>query len=300
MYFTGNSPVIIVAVKLIIFASRSEATIDLFEEACRRYGVSLKVIFFDEMSCVDGKLFYKGVKLSLDCDKFIIRWPWNAYELREDYNVYVQELLEYRDKVFLDYKCLLQYSPFYEDKLFQSFIFKKLGVNFPNTYHFSKIDDASILLFPLIVKKRVASRWRNNFVINNYEELKKKLDELYIGDFIFQPFLEIARDIRVMVYKGKVVATVEKDVIHEGEGVVRVKYTQEIEIGDKKVLDDSVRVAEHLGADLVGVDVLELKDGSYTFLEANLSPQFSALKRSTGKDVADLIIRDLVSKSEAE
>lgn len=281
--------------KLLVFCADGERSFDLIKLAAEKHSLSVISVLYKKLSFQAGVFTYDGEKFEVgENDRIILRWPWESKEIdKYDYNIFVKYILErHGDKVVLDKKVLSEHSPFYEDKLYQALCFRDLSVPAPKTYYFSVLDDAVLLPnFPLIVKKRIASRGRQNFVVNSETELEKSFRDRQVGDYIFQELISEFEDVRVYFYKGEIIGGSRREITKE-ENRLRVSVTGKYEFKNKSMVEDMKKVSKYLGADLVGFDFLVTHD-KYYLIEANLSPQFAAMHRETGINVADVVISDL-------
>lgn len=288
--------------KVWIFTTKKDLSLSRLREESERLKNETVVMYFESLIFKDNHVFYKSEKLTKlvqKKDKVLIRWPFDADDTDIEYNVFVHYLLMYFQKqILLDKKCLERFSPFYEDKFFQSVVFSKLKVPTPKTYYFSSLESflSSDVGLPLVLKKRVSSRSKNNFLIHTKREVKEKLKNKHIKDYIFQDVIEIEKDMRVLFLKDALLGIVRR-FTHVREGnrlavrgreVVR-KIPKEIEMYAQKI-------QKYLGADYVGFDVLLDKDGNYFFIEANLSPQFDKFEDATGVNAAKKVIQTLLGQ----
>lgn len=155
------------------------------------------------------------------------------------------------------------------DKTFLQTVAKKLG-------------------FPLVMKKSYGSFGAGVQLVHGMPELIKTEQENLYHPHFYQRFIEesAGRDIRVIVIGGKAVAAMER-VAQEGE------FRSNIELGGtgKKIdLSDEYafaaeRVAQALGLDYCGVDLLETSKGCVV-CEVNSNAFFEGLEKTTGVNVA--------------
>jgi hypothetical protein len=286
---------------IYICTTNKDLSRESFCSAAEKRSVSCKILYYDTLSLLNGKLAYNSRPLQIASeDRIILRWPWDAENTNIDYNVVLQAVLQqYGDQVLYDTSCLKQYSPFYEDKLFQNLQFNQLGIPTPVTYYAQTISELKSLLtgFPIIQKKRISSRSLGNYVVRSIEELQKNLNDETIKDFIFQEYLDLATDYRILIFKGTVLGTVGRNVRVNEEQKVRVKVTDQIFDVKPEILETAKRAVAAFGADFSGVDVITDTSGNWYLAEVNLSPQFGAFERITGIDVAGMIIEDAISKT---
>lgn len=283
--------------KIIFFTTKKDLSLPRLKEESEKLKKTVSVIYFETLSFVGNTLYTNShpLKSLIEEDDLIcIRWPFDADDTDIEYNVFVHSLLAgFPKQVVLDKKCLKNFSPFYEDKFFQSVVFSKLGIPTPKTYFFSTEENFNTghVSFPLVLKKRISSRSKNNFLVNSKKEMKEKLKGKNIRDYIFQEVIDIEKDMRVLMLKNNLLGIVRRFThIREGNRLA-VRGREVIPSLPLSVIVQSQKIQNYLGADFVGFDVLQSKDGTYYFIEANLSPQFDKFEDATGVNVAKKVIQ---------
>lgn len=260
--------------------------------------MELEVVFYEDLSIFDGQIWWKGMPLEIDFDdRIIIRWPWviendDCY----DYNIFVQIIVDkHSSQILLDQKCLSKYSPFYEDKLFQSFVFNDVGISTPRTWYYTdkeRIYDNEIK-FPIVVKKRISSRSKHNIRIDSVEELEKFLEGKNIFDYLFQEYIDAQHDVRITILFDEILGAVKRDMhVREGNRLA-VKGMSVYDLNDHEIATGIRRVTSYMGADLVGFDLLIKEDGSHYFIEANMSPLVSSFSKTTHVNPVDKVLEKL-------
>lgn len=155
---------------------------------------------------------------------------------------------------------------------------------------------AAELGFPLVIKKSYGSFGTGVQLVHGMPELKKIAQESLYQPHCYQRYISASagRDIRIVVVGGKTVAAMER-VAQAGE------FRSNIElggIGRKIELEDSYRqtaelVAQALGLDYCGVDLLETGDGPVV-CEVNSNAFFEGLEQVTGHNVAAAYAKHIV------
>jgi gamma-F420-2:alpha-L-glutamate ligase len=156
--------------------------------------------------------------------------------------------------------------------------------------------------FPVVVKTLKGTRG-NGVVLcasrDQFNDLATLLDGARPGaDFIFQQYISPShgRDVRVLVVHNKVIAAMERRSADGG-------FKSNISTGGRGSLFEpptpmaqlAVRVAEVLGLDVAGVDILFDHDG-YRICEANSAPGFQALEAACRISVPDEIFAAMRAK----
>jgi gamma-F420-2:alpha-L-glutamate ligase len=149
--------------------------------------------------------------------------------------------------------------------------------------------------FPVVVKTLRGTRGNGVLLCSNREQfndLATLLDGANSGaDFIFQQYVKAShgRDVRVLVVAGQAVAAMER---RSTDG----SFKSNISLGGvgtafqppPDMADLAVRVANVLGLDVAGVDIL-LDENGYRICEANSSPGFQGLEKACRISVPDAI-----------
>ena len=156
--------------------------------------------------------------------------------------------------------------------------------------------------FPVVVKTLKGTRGEGVLLCSNREQfndLASLLDGAKPGaDFIFQQYIAEShgRDVRVLVIDGKAVAAMERRSVDGG-------FKANISLGGvaspfelpEPMADLAVRVADVLGLDVAGVDILFDTHG-YRVCEANSSPGFQGLEKACKVNVPEEIFRAMERK----
>ena len=156
--------------------------------------------------------------------------------------------------------------------------------------------------FPVVVKTLRGTRGNGVLLCANREQfgdLANLLDGAQLGaDFIFQQYVKAShgRDVRVLVINGRAVAAMER---RSSDG----SFKSNISLGGvgtafeppQEMAELAVRVANVLGLDVAGVDILFDENG-YRICEANSSPGFQGLEKACRISVPDEIFTSMRNK----
>jgi gamma-F420-2:alpha-L-glutamate ligase len=156
--------------------------------------------------------------------------------------------------------------------------------------------------FPVVVKTLKGTRGDGVLLCSNreqFQDLATLLDGARPGaDFIFQQYIAAShgRDVRVLVINGKAVAAMERRSVDGG-------FKSNISLGGlgssfdlpQPMADLAIRVAQVLGLDVAGVDILFDTNG-YRVCEANSSPGFQGLEKACRISVPDEIFHAMRTK----
>ncbi len=136
-----------------------------------------------------------------------------------------------------------------------------------------------------LVKKRISSRAKGIVLSGTIPKSQQK-------DYILQQRIPIAREYRVYVLFGKIipVATEKSPKIETG----KVKVLRTVKISPA-VKNFAKRVIKDLQFDLVGLDIIETSQKKLYLLEVNRSPQWAALHRLAGINLAEELFRQKIT-----
>jgi hypothetical protein len=217
----------------------------------------------------------------------LARQPYVANNPLEQYVWVLQALLAGEEFDFvLDAKLYEANFLVYEDKGYQSRVIGKLKLKRASVIPFDGLVKTRL---PVIVKRRISSRGKGNFLLKGEGAVKQFLarDDRYL--FLAQEYLPLKKDLRVLVLGDRVLGVMERQVTIKKRGRVTVRGTRAATVPDV-VARQAVLLANHVGADFCGVDVGLTEDGEYVFIEYNPSPQFLGFERVTGVDVAKEVV----------
>ena len=193
-------------------------------------------------------------------------------------------------------------SKYYCDQLF-----RLNGLRTPKTVALSYSDDSERVIkennlkFPLILKSSSGSQTGVGVVIvESFRSLHPTVQMINFLepniDLLLQEYIKIQYDMRVLVVNGKVMSSMKRNVI---EGDIRSNAslgatTEYIELTDIEI-ETSIKVAELVKGDIVGVDLLPAKDREKEkpyVLEANATPGLGGVEKITkGKSVTEEILK---------
>ncbi|HSX27859.1 MAG TPA: hypothetical protein VLF60_00215 [Candidatus Saccharimonadales bacterium] len=260
----------------------------------------------DESTVFISLLAAEGVEIEIGCyddiSAFVSmkeRRIWiGTKDLREYQAVYFRSLsgsarsvaalcalyLKEHDVPFVDSEAAASQS---FSKLQQMYLLAQHAIAIPATFHGKKqhldrlLADRT-LQFPLIVKGNVASRGRDNYLVQSEAELQEVLQKKPSGFFIVQEAIPNQGDYRVLVLGGEARWAMYRQRMNNE---THLNNTSQGAMGTVVSLDDSPlatvrpdleRAAKLLGRDIAGVDVLfHQETGAYAILEVNRTPQLS-------------------------
>ena len=284
--------------RLFILTTDKDRSLPSILSAADKFLLTTTVLQFHKLSLVEGKVFFQGQELHIrKKDKILIRWPWDAEDTKIEYNFFVTYFTDrYEKQIFLDGKCLRDFTPFYEDKLFQAGVFTKMHILTPKTWYFSTLTPSALKILPksIVVKKRISSRGKSNYLLRR-EELSMWSNLNDLSDYIIQEYIPLDHDLRLLFYKGKLLGVIDRTTHVRKSNLLTVKDGKPFVLKGKKIITDCLKYCRYLGEDFVGCDVLLGRDGNYYVIEVNLSPQFESFEKKMGFSVGEVLIRDIQS-----
>jgi len=185
------------------------------------------------------------------------------------------------------------------DKLYAHQVLARAGIQMPVTaFAHSPKDTANLISHvrgaPLVVKLLQSTQGRGVVLAETRKAAESVIDAFrgLDANFIVQEFVKEAdgADIRAFVVGGKVVASMMRQAeagefrsnLHRGGSAKRVRITKEERTA-------AVQAAKALGLSVAGVDMLRSSSGP-KILEVNSSPGLEGVERTSGKDVAGMIV----------
>jgi ribosomal protein S6--L-glutamate ligase len=148
--------------------------------------------------------------------------------------------------------------------------------------------------FPVIAKHEKGYQGRSVRKFENWKEVKKfvnKINEKNLGMFLWQRCLPTRWDIRVIVINGRAIGGMKRSAVGEefrsnfslGGEVEKYNLSEE-----ERMLAE--KVAKVCGLDYCGVDIMKDNFGKNYILEVNRQCQFQGFEKSTGINVAKMVV----------
>ena len=151
--------------------------------------------------------------------------------------------------------------------------------------------------YPLIIKESFGSLGKSVYLIQNREELISKLEEVKCVPHLIQEYIETSKgkDIRVIAIGGKAIGAMMRisngdfrSNIGAGGSGIKVEL-------DDEIIKISNNIAQALGLDYCGIDLLLDKDG-YSVCEVNSNAFFKTFEKATNINVASKYVDYILSK----
>jgi ribosomal protein S6--L-glutamate ligase len=192
------------------------------------------------------------------------------------------------------------------DKLLAHQLMAMHGLPMPITAFASSPHDTDDLIAmvggpPLVVKLLYSTQGKGVVLAENKKSAHSVIDAFRNAEanFLVQQFIADAagQDIRCIVLDGKVIATMMRQApsddfranLHKGGTAHEVKITAE----ERKI---AIKAAKRMGLKFAGVDILRSKKGPL-LLEVNSSPGLQGIEKTTGIDIAGLVMDFVESRT---
>lgn len=151
---------------------------------------------------------------------------------------------------------------------------------------------------PFILKPINGMKGRDIHKMDTIEQVYKVISENPDIHFMLQKFIKIDHDLRIIVLGDKVLGAMDK-IPMEGDfrGNISAGARGETFALTPKISNLAIEVAKSEGCELSGIDIAVSGNDLYV-LEINKSLGFSGFMKYTGIDVAEEIIKYIISKQE--
>lgn len=282
-----------------------------FIETTDELGITTIVTGADQFALYSEKntptieLWNNGEKCEIDAHTYFFIRSWRD---KAEITSILGYALDYLDVPFLDKEIVLSHSV-KNSKVTHFIQLKKHSIRFPNTWlctkeSYSKIKDQVLqtLTLPLVLKTQGGlgdQVWLckdETTIIDTiarvHEESSKRCPV-----FILQEYKKNDYDIRAIVYKGDVIASIKR-ASNDGfyNNVSKGAQAERIELTDEEH-DIAIRAANIIGYDIAGVDIVRTSEGPLLF-ELNKAPDITAFNDAAGFDITRAIVQKLVQNTE--
>ncbi len=151
--------------------------------------------------------------------------------------------------------------------------------------------------YPVIVKESFGSSGRGVYIAYDRGELESILTELRGRKYIVQKYIDSSKgeDLRVIVIGGKVIGGMIRhsdNDFRSNAALGAVSYPADVPEISRKI---SENVAEILGLDYCGIDLLKDESGAYSIVcEVNSNAFFMSFEKTTGINVAKAYVEHIL------
>lgn len=227
----------------------------------------------------DGKLygFFSGVDVK-NFDFVYIRSKTGFSNLAKTVAICLEEnKVDYADKAIAK-------ASYIGNKLTSLTRLAMAGISVsPSFYAYNPNNQFSLSLikklgWPLIIKNLSSQRMTGIFVVNNKKELLEFIEKNKERNFIFQKFIDIKNEYRILVIEGKAASAHTKTKRNYTSGQLTYLDQNEwhkfidIKTLPKNLILEAQKAAKSLLLDIAGVDVCIDKKGKVFCLEVNRGP----------------------------
>jgi hypothetical protein len=284
-----------------LFTSEADHSIKLVEQELRKRSISYDLYGFKTVSIRPTGMFVCGKKLIVKkSDRIFMRSPFNAPYYTRDYAAIARHMVqEYYDSIVFDREVYIKHLPYYEDKLYQALLYDRLSVPTPRIWYFSEKRQIvwETLVYPIVLKKRISSRSRGNYLITSKNELEERIRSIRLHDYLLQEYIEAESDIRLNVLKGKVLYAMKRNMHVREHNRLAVQGVVPLKKPPSELVSYALTITKAMGADFAGIDFLKSKKGRYFVIESNLSPQFHRAGDIMPIKTAQLLVDAIVTYS---
>jgi len=155
--------------------------------------------------------------------------------------------------------------------------------------------------YPIIAKHEKGYQGKSVKKFDNWKQVEKfinRIDEKNLGMFLWQKCLPTRWDLRVIVLNGRAIGAMKRSAVGE-EFRSNFSLGGEVEkwelSAEDKVLAE--KVAAICGLDYCGVDIMKDESDKSYILEVNRQCQFQGFEKSTGINVANLVVEMFAKKA---
>lgn len=270
---------------LRIFSTKTDDYLKTFSQEAKKINLKVSIYKYENFSFADNKLTYLGRKeFPQFTENDVVFFRRSAYEKKKQHFWLrlLATLARDAGARVLNEDFMVNF-PLHSGKLFQAAYFSAMNIPHISTYRIGKkLPEEN---YPWLIKKRYTAFGVDSHLVLNKEEfaqIKRKLRGL--DNFVMQPFLELDRDIRVMVLGGKIHGSVNRIVRIGEDGHVGVKVSGVVDL-----TDEEKRIAEQVLSvfklDFAGLDIFTSKNGKIWLGEINFFPNFSSFMEASDKNV---------------
>ena len=233
--------------------------------------------------------------------------PLPDYVVFTDKDIYLAKQLEYLGVPVFNRAESIAVS---DDKIATYQMLAKLQLPIPKTiiapkiFHSGSFDEQVIGMaieeigFPLIMKEAFGSFGEQVYLVENKEELDKKLQLIGNRPFVFQEFVRTSYgvDLRLQVVGDKVVAGMKRKSADDFRANVTAGGSMEAYTPLKNEKELAVQATKAIGADFAGVDLLYGEENQPIICEINSNAHIRNLYECTGINAADYMMEYVLNK----
>lgn len=294
---------------VISFHPKVHAPTRLIEEGQKRGHEMTFVNWEDVVLDVNGGIYFGNKNQQFDQFDVVIPRS-DSYRIEVDGRLVSRNLdtifrclIQYckKNKIFfLNEKYFTSYQSL--DKISQQYFFAENNLPGLRTWFMTDLDklsDKSVIKFPVVAKIAQGSTGKSVYKFNDEKELEDffRLREVDEKLYLLQEYHEIDCDYRVLAVDGQVLGVMKRSA-QEGEWRTNFSLGGNVEAAETtpEIEDIAKNVAEKMGLNYVGIDLLEI-NGKMHIIETNSLPQFKGFEKAfPNVNVAEALIKLAESK----
>ncbi|MBD3362295.1 hypothetical protein GF362_01090 [Candidatus Dojkabacteria bacterium] len=270
-------------VNLLLIESSLDTTLKFIHFEALKRGIKSQYLNYEEIA--KPWVFIPKLNVNENTIAFFAL-PFTVNQVEKNYQA-IRE--NYRFKGIVNNDMLTHNFLKLENKRYETYIFSKLSLPFSRFTNLHKPQ------FPIIARKCISGRSKNNFLIQNQQQLDTFIRKYDVTNWIFQDYHELVGDYRIFVLGDKPLCVVKRNVKILPNKRIIVKIAEESSL-PKNVLRECMELTKYIGADFLGIDIGITKNGKHFFIEYNGRAQFKTTKEKIKSDIAEKILDYILNK----
>lgn len=223
-----------------------------------------------------------------DVDALWLEFDWDLENPDRTSQHFTKLLYTYHGEKFVyNLKTLQLFHPFYDSKIFNAAFLSYHDLPHPRTKKLTGESDLRGMPFPQVLKKDMSGRARDVKIVASPKDLTT--EQASSGQYVLQELLAIAEEFRVVVFEGRVLGAVIKSTKFNGLNDQKVRVVGKAERLAPAVGTACEQLAQHLQADLVGIDAAVDRHGNPWIIEFNIGATLEGFMRETEIDVIAML-----------
>ncbi|WP_186576251.1 ATP-grasp domain-containing protein [Aquibacillus kalidii] len=152
--------------------------------------------------------------------------------------------------------------------------------------------------YPMVVKEAYGSFGEQVYLVHNRKELDEIITEIKDRPFVIQEFISSSygKDIRLNVVGNKVVSSMLRSAANDFRANSQTEGVSEMYTPTEKEVELAIQATKAIGVDFAGVDLLFGPNQQPIICEVNSNAHIKKTLAATGVDVADHIVKYVISK----
>ncbi len=280
---------------LIITKKIEVYSVKRLSEELTQLGIPYEIFLWQSLRFTDSDIVHRDTNTSLSDFDFII--PRRAHG---SLLTLLAQFCKEKNISLLNREFFDRHSSF--NKLEQQFYLKKLGLlGIPSAYSPSGNFQETVNLYglPFVAKLAEGSLGKEVSKITNEGEFQEFLSKRRADRqlFLFQKLFPITSDYRVFFLHGKTIGIIER-FNNTSEWRTNVATSEpRIQVENPELMRLGIHIGGIFNFDLVGIDILQDREGNYRVIELNTLAHFKILEKISSINVAKKIVEMMVQKT---